>query len=293
MPLCLRHRLAGVAQALGRLCQWSSKLGDFLAMANLTTQDGTTIHYVDSGGDGPPVLLVHGITESARTWDPVIELLEPYYRVIAMDLRGHGESSFAERYDLEAMTGDVVAVIQALDIADRVHIVGHSLGGAVVSAVGAAVPVASVVDVDQSLQLGAFKAQLADAEAMLKDSSTFGAVIESVFAQMAGPKLSVEEIDRVDALRRPTQEVVLGVWELLFTMSEAEINQVVISALGGYANNSVPYLALFGIDPDPDYPGWLTDFITGAEVEIWADHGHYPHLVDPQRFVARLESFWK
>ena len=261
-------------------------------MAQLLTSDDTAISYTDHGGDGRPVLLVHGITERAATWDPVVAQLQEDCRVITMDLRGHGASGKAERYDLEAMAGDVVAVAGELDLLGRVHLVGHSLGGAVVTAVGAAAPVASVVDVDQSLQLGSFKAQLAGVEPMLRDSTSFPSVIEGIFAELAGTILSAEERARIGALRQADQEVVLGVWELLFSMSEAEIEQVVASALAGYADRSVPYLALFGVDPGPDYEPWLSNFIAGAEVELWADHGHYPHLVDPARFAARLRSFW-
>jgi len=54
----------------------------------------------------------------------------------------------------------------------------------------------------------------------------------------------------------------------------------------------VRYLSLFGIDPGPDYADWLMSPIAGAVVEVWAEHGHYPHLVDPDRFVARLTDFW-
>ncbi len=261
-------------------------------MAQLATSDDTIISYTDHGGDGRPVLLVHGITERAATWDPVVEELRADCRVITMDLRGHGDSGKAERYDLEAMAGDVVAVADRLDVLGTVHLVGHSLGGAVVTAVGAVAPVASVVDVDQSLQLGAFKAQLAEVEPMLRDAASFQAVIDGIFVELAGTKLSDDERTRVGSLRRADQDVVLGVWDLLFTMSAAEIEQVVTTAMAGYADRSVPYLALFGIDPGPDYGSWLAEFIAGAEVDVWAEHGHYPHLVDPARFAARLRSFW-
>jgi len=242
--------------------------------------------------DTVPVLLVHGITENSTAWDPIVERLGADHRVITMDLRGHGASGKAEQYDLEAMAGDVVAVIQALDLFGTVHLVGHSLGGAVVSAVGAAAPVASVVNVDQSLQLGALKAQLADAEAMLRDSATFNAVIDGLFVELAGTKISADAMGRVNALRQPDQDVVLGVWELMFTMTEAEINNVVEGALAGYADKSVPYLSLFGVDPGDGYESWLSGFISGVAVETWHDHGHYPHLVDPDRFTDRLRSFW-
>ena len=157
---------------------------------------------------------------------------------------------------------------------------------------GAALDVASVVNVDQSLQLGSFKEGLTPAEGMLRDPATFEAVIDGLFEQMRGPLLSASEMDRVNAARQPKQDVVLGVWDLIFSMSADEITGVVEEALGGYAARPTPYLSLFGIDPGDDYAPWLQSFIAGAKVELWDDHGHYPHLVDPERFVQRLTEFW-
>lgn len=261
-------------------------------MAIATASDGTTISYNDHGGSARPVLLVHGITESEASWSAITERLTATERVITMDLRGHGASGTADRYDLEAMASDVAAVVEATGTTGEVHLVGHSLGGAVVSAAGAALPVASVVDVDQSLQLGAFKAQVGEIESMLRDPGTFDVVIDGMFRQMAGDMISSQAFEHVHANRRPDQKVVLGVWELLFSMSEEEINGVVAEALGAYAGRDVPYLALFGIDPGAGYGEWIGRYIADAQVELWADHGHYPHLVDPDRFVSRLHEFW-
>ena len=105
-------------------------------------------------------------------------------------------------------------------------------------------------------------------------------------------KLSTDERDRVNALRRPDQTVVLGVWDLILTSPIDEIEATVDGALAGYTGLDVPYLALFGIDPGDGYAGWLSGHIDGAVTELWADHGHYPHLVDPDRFVDRLLAFW-
>jgi len=260
-------------------------------MSTTNALDGTEIFFTDTGGDADPVILVHGITENSTFWAPVADRLTSTNRIIALDLRGHGQSSNAESYDLAAMASDVVAVAEATGV-DRPQIVGHSLGGAVVSAVGAAYPVASVVNVDQSLQLGDFKEGLTPVEAMLRDPATFEAVLSGLFTQLAGTMLSAEEQERLTAGRRPVQEVVLGVWDLIFSMSAEEINGVVEDALSGYAGKAVPYLSLFGADPGPDYAAWLAQLIPGAEVELWDDHGHYPHLVNPDRFVSRLKDFW-
>ena len=264
-----------------------------------TASDGTTIAW-SRRGSGTPVVLIHGITESAATFDPVVERLlahDPGLEVITLDLRGHGESGMSATYDLAAMVGDVIAVIGAAghldhETARRVHLVGHSLGGAVVSAAGAAIPVASVVDIDQSLQLSAFKEQLVAAESALRDPEQFGAVIEALFASMCGPLLSDAERARVGAVRRPDQDVVLGVWDLLLTTPEPHIAATVDAMLAGYADHPTPYLGLFGIDPGPGYAEWLARRVPGAVVETWEDHGHYPHLVDPDRFVDRIVAFW-
>jgi pimeloyl-ACP methyl ester carboxylesterase len=264
-----------------------------------TAADGTSIAWSRQGA-GTPVVLVHGITESAATFDPVVERLLPHdpgFEVITLDLRGHGESGAASTHDLAAMAGDVIAVIEAAGLVDhqtarRVHLVGHSLGGAVVSAAAAALPVASVVDIDQSLQLSAFKEQLVAVEVALRDPDQFGFVIEAMFEAMGGPLLGDAERARVASIRRPEHDVVLGVWDLLLTAPEADIAAAVDAALAGYRDHPTPYLALFGIDPGAGYAEWLAERVPGASVETWPDHGHYPHLVDPDRFVDRLLAFW-
>jgi len=257
--------------------------------------DGTTIAW-STTGSGDPVVLVHGITESAASWDPVVERLSPTHEVITLDLRGHGESGGADTYALDAMAGDVLAVVAAAG-ATGAHLVGHSLGGIVVTAAGAAagsvgIDLSSVVDVDQSLQLGSFKEQIVAVEAMLRDPEQYRAVVDAMFEMMSGEMLSADEVARVNALRRAEHEVVLGVWELLLTEPAEQIAATVDGALAGYRAHPLPYLAVFGIDPGEGYEDWLSQRIPGAAVESWADHGHYPHLVDPDRFVARLRSFW-
>ncbi len=260
-------------------------------MSHTQAADGTSISYTVSG-DGPPVVLVHGITEQSGSWAPITERLNGTHRVITVDLRGHGESGTADRYDLEAMAGDVVAVIDHLELADQARLVGHSLGGAVVSAVGAATPVASVVNVDQSLRLGEFTEQLLAIEGQLRDPATFPMVISAMFAQMSGDLLVAAEAQRISDLRRPELDVVLGVWDQLLTQSPAQINATIEGALGPYSQRPVPYLSLFGIDPGADYADWLASQIPGAKVEVWAGYGHYPHLVAPDRFCQRLVEFW-
>jgi len=271
----------------------SVALRDTLPMAHQYTTnapDGTSIAWSRTGS-GVPVVLVHGITESATSFAPITQRLAATNEVITLDLRGHGESANASTYDLVSMAGDIGAVLTAAG-AERPQIVGHSLGGIVATAAGSMLPFAGIVNIDQSLRLESFKAQLVPAESMLRDPEQYQLVVDAMFEMMMGDKLADAEVARVNGLRHADHEVVLGIWDMLLTQPADEIAATVDAALAGYAGNHVPYLALFGIDPGDGYADWLGLRIANSTVEYWADHGHYPHLVDPDRFVDRLRLFW-
>src|SRR5215211_6317154 len=90
-------------------------------------------HYLDWGNeDAPPIVFLHGAGLTAHTWDLVCLRLRPYYRCLALDLRGHGESEWSRPldYSLEAHAGDVAAFVGALGLVNPI-VVGMSLGGGV------------------------------------------------------------------------------------------------------------------------------------------------------------------
>ena len=95
---------------------------------------GVNIHYVVTG-QGEPVVLIHGLYSSAKiNWQlpGVIGLLAPHYRVIALDLPGHGESDKPENeaaYGVQIVE-DVRQLLDHLEI-KKAHVVGYSLGGMV------------------------------------------------------------------------------------------------------------------------------------------------------------------
>ena len=89
------------------------------------------LHYVEWGSaDAPPLLLVHGGRDHCRSWDWVAQELSPRWRVIAPDLRGHGDSAWSPDgdYSMQAMIYDLAQLIHQLKLAP-VTIVAHSLGG--------------------------------------------------------------------------------------------------------------------------------------------------------------------
>ncbi len=235
------------------------------------------------------LVLIHGITEAKQSWDPLLDRLGENHRVLAVDLPGHGASASAGPFDLGTMASDVFKTMAAagFDPATTV-LIGHSLGGTVVSAMASVSSVRGVINVDQSLDLAGFQAGLRQLQPLLEgDADAFRSAISMVFDSMRGPLSSTETV-RIEALRLPIQDVVLAVWSPVLQGSLDDLNALVgamAQAIGA------PYLSLHGIDPGPTYEGWLEALIPTASVEVWAEHGHYPHLVDPSRFVARVNDF--
>jgi pimeloyl-ACP methyl ester carboxylesterase len=249
-----------------------------------TGPDGNQVAF-DVEGDGPDLILVHGITENRSSWGDAARRMTRLGRVISVDLRGHGDSDPAPGYALDAMAADVKAVADEVG-AGLPTLVGHSLGGFVASVYAAAYPTRTVVNVDQPLSLAAFKEGLTQVEPMLR-SEAFPGVIGMMFDGMMAPLAEAERL-RLTNLRRPVQDVVLGVWDPIFTHSLEDLDAMVRSLVGGI---DAPYLAIHGDDPGDEYRSWLTSLIPHAELEVWPGNAHYPHLIETERFVERVEGF--
>lgn len=92
------------------------------------SHDDCQLHY-EEYGHGEPLVLVHGLGSSTLDWEYQIPVLAAHYRVIALDVRGHGRSAKpVERYSIAGFAEDVAALIEHLKLGP-VHLVGISMGG--------------------------------------------------------------------------------------------------------------------------------------------------------------------
>nr|WP_245243272.1 alpha/beta hydrolase [Pararhodobacter sp. SW119] len=101
-------------------------------MGFVTIDDGVQIFYKDWGPrDAQPIVFHHGWPLSSDDWDAqMLFFLSKGYRVVAHDRRGHGRSEqVAEGHDIDHYAADALAVVEALDLRNAVHI-GHSTGAA-------------------------------------------------------------------------------------------------------------------------------------------------------------------
>jgi N-formylmaleamate deformylase len=92
--------------------------------------DGVKLHYHRTGGDKPPVVLAHGITDSGLCWTRLARALEDEYDLVMYDARGHGLSDAPEAgYAPEEHVADMTGLIGALGL-ERPALIGHSMGAA-------------------------------------------------------------------------------------------------------------------------------------------------------------------
>lgn len=95
---------------------------------------GADIYY-EIHGEGDPILCLHGNGENSSYFKPQVEEFSKSYKVVLMDSRGHGKSSFGEAgLSLDLMAKDVLNVLKELNI-DKVHLLGFSDGGNIALAI--------------------------------------------------------------------------------------------------------------------------------------------------------------
>src|SRR3954451_16347255 len=108
------------------------------------------LFFTDEGEGDPPILMVHGFSCDGHDWMWQIPHFAAHHRVIVVDIRGHGRSSVPDDgYEPKQFAADLAGLLEHLDVGPVVAM-GHSLGGAIVSALAVERPdlVSAVVSVD-------------------------------------------------------------------------------------------------------------------------------------------------
>lgn len=139
--------------------------------------NGVRHHYV-SRGEGPPIVLLHGLGGSLHVWYGVVENLAMHHHVVALDLRGHGRSDGGKgAFSVAGFARDVEALLSALEL-PAVTLVGHSLGTLVAQ------------------QLAVTKPEAVDALVMVGGISYFEPPMKQAYAERA----DLVEAEGMDAL---------------------------------------------------------------------------------------------
>ncbi len=256
-------------------------------------------------GEGPVVLLVHGITSSSQTWSAVMPLLAEHHTVLAPDLLGHGTSAKPRGdYSLGAYASGLRDLLLALDL-PRATVVGHSLGGGVAMQFAYQFPdlIERLVLVDsgglgQEVNLLLRAATLPGAEVVLP---LVNAPLFRLAAATAGFLL-----DRVGYQRGADMR---GLAEGFASLRDAEARRAFIHTARSvidprgqrvdardrlYLAAEMPALLVWGED-DPIIPvahaRRAHDLMPGSRLEVFPGAGHFPFNADPERFARVLCDF--
>lgn len=244
-----------------------------------------SLAHLDTGGDLPAIVLVHGMTFSKETWDPIVDRLRDRFRCLAVDLPGHGDSTGSGADPL-----DVVARIHATLVANAVVrpvVVGHSAGALHATAYAAAHATAGSINVDQPLRVRPFAAFVQQLAPALRGSD-FVSAFEPFAASIGVERLSEPERARVRTTQRIDQQLVLDHWDKPLTESPAGLQAEINALLDRVA---VPYLWLGGGPVDAADREHLLAHVPQAQIETWSNLGHMAHLAEPDRFADRVSQF--
>jgi len=265
----------------------------------VTGGGGVEIHVEEHGpADAHPLLLIHGFSQSRLAWTPQFEsALADDYRLVAMDLRGHGASetpSEPDAYrDSTLWADDVRAVIEGCNL-DAPTLVGWSYGGLVVSdylATHGDGAVSGVVLVGAITEKGTADADRFAGEQFVALGPGFRStdVEESVDTLGQFVRLCVEEpLDDADFYRA------LGYNVAVPPFVRAVMQDRTVEHAATLADVETPILLVHGED-DPVVRSAAAakhvDLFPNAELKLYADVGHTPFFEAPDRFEADLRAF--
>lgn len=256
-------------------------------------------------GEGPPVLLVHGITSSSRTWKSVMPRLAEKYTVIAPDLLGHGRSAKPQGdYSLGGYASGVRDLLIALDV-PKTTVVGHSLGGGIAMQFGYQFPdrISRLVLVDS----GGIGREVNPA---LRAAALPGA--EFVLPLLFTPTLhdaGLKVRNFLAGIGLHGSADVEGVAEGFASLTEADARRAFVHTVRSvidptgqrvsaadrlYLTREIPSMIVWG-ERDRIIPvshaELAHELMPGSRLEIFPGAGHFPFNDDPDRFIRALDDF--
>lgn len=261
-----------------------------LAVKSIVLPGGVTLPYAEQGeASGTPVLLLHGITDSWRSFQPVFPYLPRSLRLFAISQRGHGDATRpVAGYAPNDFAADVAAFIQALDLGPVV-VAGHSMGATVAQRFALDYP-----ELTRGLALIASFVEY-------RSNPVIADYCDTVVSTLTNPiPPAIAREFQESTLARPIPSMLLSmfvqeslrvparVWKAAF---HGLLDHEVAGELGRITR---PTLMLWG-DRDGFVPrtdqDMLLSAIKGSRLLTYAGAGHALHWEEPARVAADLQQF--
>jgi pimeloyl-ACP methyl ester carboxylesterase len=257
------------------------------------------------GGEGPVILLIHGITGSSAQWETTMGLLESDYTVIAPDLLGHGESAKPRGdYSLGAYASGLRDLLAWLEI-PAATVVGHSLGGGIAMQFAYQVPercerlgLVNSGGLGREVNVVLRAAALPGAEFVLPlIAANWSRNIGIGFSDLLG-RIGLRVGSDMAEMARGYASLIDGEARSAFLHTLRAViepgGQRVSAVDRLYLAEEVPTLIVWG-ERDPLIPvkhGYTAhEAMPGSRLEIFPDAGHFSQLDEPVRFAGVLADF--
>lgn len=264
-----------------------------------STVNGVKLFWELTGDSGEPLVFVHGSWLDHHVWDAVVPLLSSNFRVLTYDRRGHSQSERpATPGSILEDVADLAALIETLQLAPA-HIVGYSLGGAIVLRLGSKRP-----DLFRSLMV--HEPPLFN----LLDNVPNGEVmLETIGARIAAVKALLEAGDMEEGAKQFIETIAFGsgAWTqlppgvkqtaifnaptVLATMRDPEARSFDLARL---RNFSKPLLLTLGEGSPPVFPlvvEQMAKMLPQAQRKTFLGAGHEPQQSHPEEFAATIIEF--
>ena len=248
-------------------------------------RDGVNLRYLETGSGEPALVFIHGWCCSQSTWGDQIEAFAPKHRIIAVDLRGHGESDKPDQdYDIAGFADDMAWLIEEIGL-ERPVLIGHSMGGVTTLNLLREHPEIARAAVYVDAGIMPFPAEmrpLLDQTIEALKSPAYQEVATNVVKQFLFREESSPELrDRVAADMATAPQRVMHT-AMKSTMSEEN-----------YPAGPVPVPSLFvkaaTLQATEEQ---IKERYPGMEV-VSMDTGHFNHMEKPKEFNAILREFVK
>jgi pimeloyl-ACP methyl ester carboxylesterase len=264
---------------------------------SIALPNGESLAYIDTGDHlGPAVVLIHGYTDNARDWVPMLPYLSKRYRLILVDIRGHGQSAKPECcYTRLDFAYDIKLLLDALGV-HKADIVGHSLGSIIAQTFAEYWPerTAKVVLISSTGGIPPDRPkrppQLDFAAEIRKLKEPIDADSPFMIAWWDSP--TPVDPDFIRRQRKDAAGIPLRVW--LAVLDQALPANAFVDLQSTLPRLEAPTLLIWGSkDPimDEDVRQSLRDALPKAQVKIFDGLGHNPFWEDPRGVAEAINAF--
>lgn len=253
----------------------------------IALESGITVRYVVAGPrNAPPLVLLHGLGDTSRSWSLMLPELAKSHRVYALDQRGHGASSAPVCcYALADLAYDAIAFMNAMKI-ERASVAGHSLGSFVAQYLAAHHP----RRVQKLVLIGSADTTIGvETVAWLWDqTATFGPGVSTEFIEQWQSNPTPVDAEFIGLVKKETASVPPHVWRGVARTLMTEDHRPFVRGI------RQPTLILWG-ENDPAFPAAsqqrLRELLPHATFKRYEKVGHNPHWEIAGRTAEDIQAF--